>query len=130
MRRAHAGGEAERELARDEARRAGADPEALAVKQLALPANPGLGSVASAYRSIRQTRETEPERMKHNQDSEDFGSSQPQRPRKQVRRDVIVVGGGQAGRPIGYFVARQGRDFTIVQATDGSAAAWRLQEGI
>ena len=32
------------------------------------------------------------------------------------RHDVIVVGGGQAGLAIGYFLARQGRDFTILEA--------------
>ena len=33
-----------------------------------------------------------------------------------ARREVIVVGGGQAGLAIGYFLARQGRDFTILEA--------------
>jgi putative flavoprotein involved in K+ transport len=41
------------------------------------------------------------------------------------RRDVVVVGGGQAGLAIGYFLARQGRDFTILEAADEPAAAWR-----
>ena len=41
------------------------------------------------------------------------------------RRDVIVVGGGQAGLAIGYFLAQQGRDFTILEAADAPAAAWR-----
>jgi putative flavoprotein involved in K+ transport len=31
------------------------------------------------------------------------------------RREVVVVGGGQAGLAIGWFVARQGRDFTILE---------------
>ena len=32
-------------------------------------------------------------------------------------RDVVVVGGGQAGLAVGYFLAQQGRDFTILEAT-------------
>ena len=39
--------------------------------------------------------------------------------------DVIVVGGGQAGLAIGYFLAKQGRDFTILEAAAEPAAAWR-----
>ena len=41
------------------------------------------------------------------------------------RREVIVVGGGQAGLAIGYLLAQQGRRFTILEAADTSAAAWR-----
>jgi putative flavoprotein involved in K+ transport len=41
------------------------------------------------------------------------------------RHEVIVVGGGQAGLAIGYLLARQGRDFTILEAADAPAAAWR-----
>ena len=41
------------------------------------------------------------------------------------RRDVVVVGAGQAGLAIGYFLAQQGRDFTILEAADEPAAAWR-----
>jgi putative flavoprotein involved in K+ transport len=41
------------------------------------------------------------------------------------RREVIVVGGGQAGLAIGYFLARQGRDFVILEASEEPAAAWR-----
>src|SRR5436305_10126349 len=40
-------------------------------------------------------------------------------------RDVVVVGCGQAGRAIGYFLAKQGCDFTILEASDQPAAAWR-----
>jgi putative flavoprotein involved in K+ transport len=41
------------------------------------------------------------------------------------RREVVVVGGGQAGLAIGYFLARQGRDFVILEAAEEAAAAWR-----
>jgi putative flavoprotein involved in K+ transport len=41
------------------------------------------------------------------------------------RHDVIVVGGGQAGLAMGYFLAQQGRDFTILEAAAEPAAAWR-----
>src|SRR2546423_11684347 len=41
------------------------------------------------------------------------------------RHEVIVVGGGQAGLAIGYFLSQQGRDFTILEAADTPAAAWR-----
>ena len=41
------------------------------------------------------------------------------------RREVIVVGGGQAGLAIGYFLGQQGRHFTILEAADAPAAAWR-----
>jgi putative flavoprotein involved in K+ transport len=41
------------------------------------------------------------------------------------RREVVVVGGGQAGLAIGYFLARQGRDFTILEAASEPAAVWR-----
>ncbi len=42
-----------------------------------------------------------------------------------AHREVIVVGGGQAGLAIGYFLARQERDFTILEAAGEPAAAWR-----
>jgi putative flavoprotein involved in K+ transport len=41
--------------------------------------------------------------------------------------DVIVVGGGQAGLAIGYFLARQGRRFVILEAADSIGAAWRTR---
>jgi len=41
------------------------------------------------------------------------------------RNDVIVVGGGQAGLALGYFLARQGRDFRILEAAEEPGAAWR-----
>ncbi|HYH59095.1 MAG TPA: FAD-dependent oxidoreductase [Thermoleophilaceae bacterium] len=41
------------------------------------------------------------------------------------RNEVIVVGGGQAGLAIGYYLARQGRRFTILEAAAEPAASWR-----
>jgi putative flavoprotein involved in K+ transport len=41
------------------------------------------------------------------------------------RHDVIVVGGGQAGLAIGFFLAQRGRDFRILEAAPEPAAAWR-----
>jgi putative flavoprotein involved in K+ transport len=43
------------------------------------------------------------------------------------RHEVVVVGGGQAGLAIGYFLARQGRDFVILEAADEPGAAWRAR---
>jgi putative flavoprotein involved in K+ transport len=40
-------------------------------------------------------------------------------------RDVVVVGGGQAGLAIGYFLAKQDQSFTILEAAGEPAAAWR-----
>ncbi len=39
--------------------------------------------------------------------------------------DVVVVGGGQAGLAIGYHLAKQGTNFTILEAATEPAAAWR-----
>ena len=41
------------------------------------------------------------------------------------RYDVVVIGGSQAGLALGYFLARDGRRFTILEAADAPAAAWR-----
>jgi putative flavoprotein involved in K+ transport len=41
------------------------------------------------------------------------------------RREVVVVGAGQAGLAIGYLLSRQGHDFTILEAASEPAAAWR-----
>src|SRR5437763_2105123 len=39
--------------------------------------------------------------------------------------DVVVIGAGQAGLAIGYFLARAGRRFLIVVGADSIAGAWR-----
>ena len=39
--------------------------------------------------------------------------------------DVVVVGGGQAGLAIGYFLAREGRRFVILERSGQIAPAWR-----
>jgi putative flavoprotein involved in K+ transport len=39
--------------------------------------------------------------------------------------EVIVVGAGQAGLAIGFFLARRGRRFRILEAADSVGAAWR-----
>ena len=44
-----------------------------------------------------------------------------------IRREVVLVGGGQSGLAIGYFLAQQGRDFTILEAEGEPAAAWRAR---
>jgi putative flavoprotein involved in K+ transport len=41
------------------------------------------------------------------------------------RLEVAVIGAGQAGLAMGYFLARQGRHFTILEASDSIGAAWR-----
>ena len=41
------------------------------------------------------------------------------------RLDVVVIGAGQAGLAIGYFLARQGRRFAILDGADSIGAAWR-----
>src|SRR3954463_5403914 len=39
--------------------------------------------------------------------------------------DAIVVGGGQAGLAIGYYLAKQGRKFLILEREDDVGPAWR-----
>jgi putative flavoprotein involved in K+ transport len=41
------------------------------------------------------------------------------------RYDVVVVGGGQAGLAIGYYLAKQGVRFLILEREDDVAPAWR-----
>lgn len=41
------------------------------------------------------------------------------------RFDTVVIGGGQAGMAVGYHLARQGRDFLIVDAGGAVGQIWR-----
>lgn len=41
--------------------------------------------------------------------------------------DVAVIGGGQAGLSMGYFLARAGRSFVILERADSVGAAWRAR---
>ena len=41
--------------------------------------------------------------------------------------EVMIVGGGQAGLAIGYFLAQQRRNFAILEAAEEPAAAWRAR---
>jgi len=43
------------------------------------------------------------------------------------QREVVVIGGGQAGLAIGHLLAQQGRRFTILEAAGEPAAAWRTR---
>jgi putative flavoprotein involved in K+ transport len=43
------------------------------------------------------------------------------------RFDVVVIGAGQAGLVMGYYLARQGRRFVILEAADQVGAAWRTR---
>jgi putative flavoprotein involved in K+ transport len=43
------------------------------------------------------------------------------------RCEVVVVGGGQAGLAVGYFLADQGRRFLILEACQAPAAAWHAR---
>ena len=42
-----------------------------------------------------------------------------------ARFDVAVIGAGQAGLAIGYFLAQQGRRFVILESSDSVGSAWR-----
>ena len=39
--------------------------------------------------------------------------------------DVVVIGAGQAGLAMGYFLKQQGRNFVILEAADSIGSAWR-----
>ncbi|NDU78446.1 NAD(P)-binding domain-containing protein, partial [Actinomadura sp. DSM 109109] len=39
--------------------------------------------------------------------------------------DVVVIGAGQAGLAMGYFLEQQGQNFVILEAADSIGPAWR-----
>jgi putative flavoprotein involved in K+ transport len=41
--------------------------------------------------------------------------------------EVVVIGGGQAGLAIGYYLAEQGRNFVILERENDVAPAWRTR---
>ena len=41
--------------------------------------------------------------------------------------DVAVIGAGQAGLSLGYFLKRQGKRFAVLDAADSIGAAWRTR---
>lgn len=41
------------------------------------------------------------------------------------RFDTVVIGGGQAGLAVGYHLAKEGRDFVILDANDRVGDSWR-----
>ena len=43
------------------------------------------------------------------------------------RFDTIVVGGGQAGLSIGYYLMKQGRSFVILDANERIGGSWRTR---
>jgi putative flavoprotein involved in K+ transport len=47
--------------------------------------------------------------------------------RDQERYDVAVIGAGQAGLAIGYFLRRQGKRFVILDAAASIGSAWRAR---
>jgi hypothetical protein len=43
------------------------------------------------------------------------------------RFEAAVIGAGQAGLAMGYLLAKEGRNFTILEAADSIGAAWRTR---
>ena len=39
--------------------------------------------------------------------------------------DCIVIGAGQAGLAVGYYLRKKGLDFVLLDAESGPGAAWR-----
>jgi cation diffusion facilitator CzcD-associated flavoprotein CzcO len=41
------------------------------------------------------------------------------------QHDVVIIGGGQAGLAVGYYLRRTGLSFVILDAEEGPGGAWR-----
>ena len=57
--------------------------------------------------------------------TEDRATSNGDRAIEPTRYDVAIVGAGQAGLAVGYFLAQQRRRFTILEAGPSVGTAWR-----
>ena len=55
------------------------------------------------------------------------GMTSPRRAAATKQLEVVIIGGGQAGLAIGYFLRAAGRRFTILEAAGEPAAAWRAR---
>jgi cation diffusion facilitator CzcD-associated flavoprotein CzcO len=42
-----------------------------------------------------------------------------------IEHDIIIIGGGQMGLALGYYLRRAGADFLILDSEDGPGGAWR-----
>jgi putative flavoprotein involved in K+ transport len=51
-------------------------------------------------------------------------SPHEQGPSPEATFDVVVIGAGQAGLAMGYFLKRQGRKFVILEGADSIGSAW------
>ena len=58
--------------------------------------------------------------------TEPFGQ-EPSRRASGDHREIVVVGSGQAGLAVGYFLKQQRRDYVILEAANAPAAAWRAR---
>ena len=79
----------------------------------------GYGSWRAASRFQRIASGNRPRRM-----GEVAGELQS-RARENAGHEVVVIGAGQAGLTMGYYLAGQGRQFVILERSDSVASAWR-----
>src|SRR3546814_8503063 len=42
-----------------------------------------------------------------------------------ISQDIVIIGGGQMGLSLGYYLHRAKADFLILDAEDGPGGAWR-----
>src|SRR3546814_18638520 len=47
------------------------------------------------------------------------------RPEGVETQDIVIIGGGQMGLSLGYYLHRAKADFLILDAEDGPGGAWR-----